>query len=165
VNVAGARRIGHGVDISYEADAPALLARMKREGIAVEINLTCNDSILGVRGADHPLALYRAAGVPVLLSTDDAGLSRSDMTNEYLRAVTEQGLDYAALKDMARASISYSFLPGASLWRMEPCAGADPAAPPAPCRTALATSEKAREQLRLEQAFTRFEAKIGRDPF
>lgn len=164
IEIAGARRIGHGVDIPYEADAPGLLARMARDRIAVEINLTSNDTILGVRGARHPLALYRAAGVPVVLSTDDEGVSRSDMTNEYLRAATEQGLRYADLKQIARASLEYAFLPGASLWqdgrigeRAGPC-GDGPASPA--CAAMLAASDKARAQWRLEDEFTRFEQSI-----
>jgi adenosine deaminase len=36
--------------------------------------------ILGVRGNDHPLPVYLAAGVPVVISTDDAGVSRIHMT-------------------------------------------------------------------------------------
>jgi adenosine deaminase len=166
---AGARRIGHGVDVAYDPDAPGLLARMARERIAVEINLTSNDTILGVRGARHPLALYRAAGVPVVLATDDEGVSRSDMTNEYLRAATEQGLRYGELKDIARASLEYAFLAGASLWqdgvmgtRADACRGvAAGMAPPAGrCAELLATSEKAREQWRLESEFAAFERKI-----
>ncbi|MCC6829206.1 MAG: adenosine deaminase [Novosphingobium sp.] len=164
IEIAGARRIGHGVAIAYEADAPGLLARMARDRIAVEINLTSNDTILGVRGARHPLALYRAAGVPVVLSTDDEGVSRSDMTNEYLRAATEQGLRYADLKQIARASLEYAFLPGASLWRdgrigerAAPCG--DAPAPPA-CAALLAASDKARAQWRLEQELSRFEQSI-----
>jgi adenosine deaminase len=169
IEVAGARRIGHGVDIPYDADAPGLLARMARERIAVEINLTSNDTILGVRGARHPLALYRAAGVPVVLSTDDEGVSRSDMTNEYLRAATEQGLRYGELKDIARASLEYAFLPGASLWqdgrigtRIAVCRGAVAGNTPfgGPCAEVLAASEKAREQWRLEADFAAFERKI-----
>lgn len=176
VEVAGANRIGHGVAIAYEEDAPALLARMARDRIAVEINLTSNAMILGVKGARHPLALYRAAGVPVVLSTDDEGVSRSDMTNEYLRAATEQGLRYADLKSMARASLEYSFLPGASLWqdgkvgtRAAACRmGTAPAqdAPPAgPCATLIATSEKAAAQWRLEADYRVFESSIGALPF
>jgi hypothetical protein len=65
-----------------------------------------------VKGADHPLALYREAGVPVVLSTDDEGVSRIDMTNEYLRAAAEHGLKYSDLKAMARDSLEYAFLPG-----------------------------------------------------
>lgn len=173
IEVAGARRIGHGVAIAYERDAPELLARMARERIAVEINLTSNDSILGVKGARHPLALYRAAGVPVVLSTDDEGVSRSDMTNEYLRAATEQGLRYADLKTMARASLEYAFLPGASLWqdgkmglRAAACRTAVAGgAPSGPCATLLADSEKAAAQWRLESEFRTFEGSIGSLPF
>lgn len=168
VEIAGAHRIGHGIDIAYESDAPALLARMARDRIAVEINLTSNDTILGIKGARHPIALYRAAGVPVVLSTDDEGVSRSDMTNEYLRAATEQKLDYRALKDIARAGLEYGFLPGASLWRdgrmgtrIDVCRDSDPAATPtAPCSSVLAASEKARLQWRLERDFAVFERKI-----
>ncbi len=173
IEVAGASRIGHGVAIAYEKDAPELLARMARDRIAVEINLTSNDMILGVKGTRHPLALYRAAGVPVMLSTDDEGVSRSDMTNEYLRAVTEQGLTYADLKAMARASLEYSFLSGASLWqdgkmgtRIAACrATVADGGPSAPCGALLAGSEKAAAQWQLEVEYRKFEGSIGALPF
>ena len=55
--------------------------------------------------------------VPVALATDDEGVSRSDMTHEYLRAVqTYDFLGYKELKRMARMSLEHSFLPGSSLW-------------------------------------------------
>ncbi|CAN5470429.1 adenosine deaminase [soil metagenome] len=158
VEVAGARRIGHGIDIAYEDDAQDLLARMARDRIAVEINLTSNDVILGVKGADHPLALYRKAGVPVVLSTDDEGVSRIDMTNEYLRAATEQGLRYADLKAMARDSLEYAFLPGASLWASSHVPVAACAKPGKTCEAFLAGSRKATAQWRLEREFIAFEA-------
>ncbi len=168
IEVASASRIGHGTDIAYEADAPAILARMARDRIAVEVSLSSADTILGVLGRDHPLALYRAAGVPFVLSTDDEGVSRSDMTNEYLRAVTEQGLHYADLKQAARASLEYAFLSGASLWQAggigqlgDAC---HVAASPA-CAALLASSDKAREQMRLERDFTAFERTIGNQRF
>ena len=86
VDVARAERIGHGVDILYETDSAALLERMRQRHVLVEINLTSNDQILGIRGADHPLPAYRRAGVPVALSTDDEGVARSHLTAEFLRA-------------------------------------------------------------------------------
>ncbi|KQZ63564.1 adenosine deaminase [Lysobacter sp. Root559] len=163
VTVAGAKRIGHGVDIAYESDAQALLQRMARERIAVEINLSSNAAILGVKGADHPLRLYREAGVPVVLASDDQGVLRSDMSNEYLRAAQEHGLRYADLKRIARDSIEYAFLPGDSLWqgkvggaRVAVCAAALSSPDPA-CERYLQGSEKARMQWRLEQQFGRFE--------
>jgi adenosine deaminase len=160
VEVAGASRIGHGVDIAYENDAQDLLARMARDRIAVEINLTSNDVILGVKGADHPLALYRKAGVPFVLSTDDEGVSRIDLTNEYLRAVSEQGLNYADLKAAARASLEYAFLPGASLWTSPGKPVASCARAGAACDGFLAGSRKAAAQWRLEREFEAFEAGV-----
>ncbi len=161
VEVAGAKRIGHGVDIAYEDGAAALLARMARDHVAVEINLTSNDVILGVKGADHPLSLYRKAGVPVVLSTDDEGVSRIDMTNEYLRGATEHGLRYQDLKAMARDSLEYAFLPGASLWASKgvlapACVKDGPA-----CDAYLATSAKATLQWRLEEEFDAFEQGVS----
>lgn len=162
----GARRIGHGTDIAYEDAAPETLARMAREGIAVEVNLTSNAVILGVEGSEHPITLYRSMGVPVVLSTDDEGVLRSDMTNEYRRAAMEQGLGYAELKDLARASLEYAFIPGASFWRdaraempVSACTGAQA---DRRCQSFLASSEKARLQADLESRFDRFESNLDR---
>lgn len=110
VETAGARRIGHGVALAYERRSDELLATMRSRKTAVEINLTSNDVILGVRGKDHPLTAYRGAKVPVVLSTDDAGVSRIDLTNEYFRAARDYPLGYGDLKAIARASIEHAFL-------------------------------------------------------
>jgi adenosine deaminase len=108
--IAGARRIGHGAGLAFERDAEGLLAAMRAKSIAVEINLTSNDAILGVRGKAHPLPTYLAAGVPVVLSTDDAGVSRINLTNEYFRAARDYGLGYCELKTVARNGLRYAFL-------------------------------------------------------
>jgi adenosine deaminase len=110
IEIAGARRIGHGVTLAFERDMEGLLAQMRARPVAVEISLTSNDLILGVRGKDHPFPAYLAAGVPVVLSTDDAGVSRIDLTNEYFRAARDYGLGYAQLKAIARNSLTYAFL-------------------------------------------------------
>ena len=110
VEIAGAKRIGHGVDLAFEHGLDRLLKEMRERAVAVEINLTSNEQILGVRGADHPFPAYRLAGVPVVLSTDDAAVERIDLTNEYLRAARDYGLRYAELKQIARASLTFSFL-------------------------------------------------------
>ncbi|MCJ2181098.1 adenosine deaminase, partial [Novosphingobium sp. 1949] len=162
---AGAERIGHGTDIAYEADAPQTLRTMAQKGIAVEINLSSNAVILGVKGSEHPLNLYRRFGVPVVLSTDDEGVLRTDMTGEYVRAVHEQGLDYRALKQASRNSLEYAFLPGESLWLRGtvgtpvPACAASFAAPA--CKTLQDRSEKARLEASLEARFARYEETIG----
>lgn len=158
---AGAQRIGHGTDIAFEDAAEATMARMARDGIAVEINLSSNDVILGVKGADHPLKLYRDHGVPVVLSTDDQGVLRSDMTNEYVRAAREQGLTYSELKSIARAGLHYAFLPGASLWsdaaRLVPVAQCATSLASNGCGSFLKANEKARLEADLEARFAMFE--------
>ncbi len=55
--------------------------------------------------------------MPQTLSADDEGVFRIDLTHEYVRAVTEQKLGYADLKQIARNGLEYSFVPGASLWQ------------------------------------------------
>ncbi|MBV9418213.1 MAG: adenosine deaminase, partial [Alphaproteobacteria bacterium] len=173
VRVAGAERIGHGYGIPYETDAAALLREMAAKRIAVEINLTSNDITPGVKGADHPMAMYRAAGVPVTLSADDEGVFRIDLTHEYVRAMTEQKLNYLTLKDIARNGIEYSFLPGASLWpnggykTITSACGRSAAGstPSGTCAAFLATSEKARMQWQLEQAFADYETWVLSTPF
>jgi adenosine deaminase len=110
VATAGARRIGHGTALAYEHDVGGLMLAMRRRSVAIEISLTSSDLILGVRGRDHPLPAYVAAGVPVVLTTDDPGVSRIDLTNEYMRAAREHRLGYRTLKEIARNGLVYSFL-------------------------------------------------------
>src|SRR5262249_37070092 len=113
IEIAGARRIGHGVALAFERDMEGLIAEMRARPVVVEVILTSTDLILGVRGKDHPLPTYLAAGVPVVLSSDDAGISRIDLTNEYMRAARDYGLGYRMLKAIARNALIYSFLDAA----------------------------------------------------
>jgi hypothetical protein len=173
VEVAGAERIGHGVDVLYEDDPDGLLREMARRSVMVEIALTSNDVILGVRGTDHPLAAYRRYGVPTALATDDEGVARSEMTREWVKAVVEQGLDYRALKNMARTSLEHAFVGGASVWSdargFAPVADCAPAAggfAGARCQAFAQRSARAQLQRRLELDFAAFEAShaAGTDP-
>lgn len=168
VEEAHAERIGHGVDVMQEDRPYELLKEMAVKHVMVEINLTSNDVILGVQGKDHPLSLYRKYHVPIALSTDDEGVSRVDLTNEFVRAAETYALSYADLKQMVRTGLEHNFLPGASLWR-EPdvftrwaaaCAQDPPGAvkPSAACAAFLKFSEKAQQEWELERRFREFEA-------
>ena len=114
-----ASRIGHGVGVMFEDDSLALIRELAAKKVLIEIALSSNDLILGVKGSRHPLRTYLQYGVPVALVTDDAGVSRSTMTLEYRKAVEEQGLDYRTLKRMARNSIEYSFADAATRVRLK----------------------------------------------
>lgn len=156
-----AERIGHGVDIMEEADPIALLREMAEKKVLVEICLTSNDVILNVSGNRHPLPVYMRFGVPVALATDDPGVSRSDLTHEYLRAVETYNLSYAQLKQIVRASLTYSFLTGESIWtKTAACAVGEPgsAKVSAACTALISKSAKAKAQWDLERAFAAFEA-------
>ncbi len=171
VEEAKAERIGHGVDVMYEDRPHDLLKEMARNHVMVEISLTSNDLILGVSGKDHPFPLYRQFGVPVALATDDEGVSRIDLTHEYVRAVQTYGLGYRDLKQMVRTSLEHSFLPGESLWWRAPdvftaavsaCSkdslGSDK--PSSACSSFLKSSEKAAQQWELERRFREFESEL-----
>jgi adenosine deaminase len=168
VEQAHAERIGHGVDVMHEDRPYELLKEMAAKHVMVEINLTSNDVILGVTGKDHPLPIYRRFHVPVALSTDDEGVSRVDLTNEYVRAAETYSLSYADLKHMVRTGLEHDFLPGASLWR-EPdnfarvaaaCAQDTPGVSKlsAECAGFLKSSGKAQQQWELERRFREFES-------
>ena len=68
------------------------------------------------------------------LATDDAGVSRSSITQEYERAVETYHFSYSELKKMVRASLEYSFLP---------------------------PSKKSAEEKQLEDSFARFEKEFN----
>ncbi|WP_269856752.1 adenosine deaminase family protein [Streptomyces sp. RPT161] len=169
VNVAHAERIGHGVDLVHENNWQQLARTMAARQVAVEVPFSSNAQILGVKGADHPFTTYRAYGVPVVLATDDPGVSRIDITHEYQYAATTYNLGYVDLKDLARASLQYAFLPGRSLWQGNPtrdgyhpvteCRGQHPgSAPPrGACLRLLEASPKAAVEWRQEAAFAAFE--------
>ena len=170
VEVANAERIGHGVDVMQEDRPYDLLKEMAAKRIMTEINLTSNDVILNVKDADHPLPLYRLYHVPVALSTDDEGVSRINLTHEYVRAAISYPLTYSDFKNMVRTSLEHSFLPGQSLWEQsgswenyahvrtacreqlgrEQATGA--------CAALLEGSAKASQQFELERRFHAFES-------
>ena len=168
VEIAHAERIGHGVDIMYEERPYDLLKEMAAKHVMVEINLSSNDLILGISGKNHPFPIYRKFGVPVALSTDDEGISRIDLTHEYVRAVETYALTYADLKQMVRTSLEHDFLPGRSLWREQDVFTRPAAAcsaeflgaekPSAACAAFLKSSEKAQQQWELERRFRAFES-------
>jgi adenosine deaminase len=164
-----AERIGHGVDVMYEDRPYELLKEMASKHVMVEVNLTSNDVILNIKGEEHPFEIYRRYGVPVALSTDDEGVSRIDLTHEYVRAAVTYPLSYRDFKKMVRTSLEHSFLPGGSIWQISTpetldkpvaaCAtqiGQD--TPEGECADLISGSEKAQQQWELERRFHMFEA-------
>lgn len=110
LEIAHAGRIGHGVDLPYELGSTDLLAELKKAGTAIEINLTSNQFILGVQGQAHPYLIYSAYGVPLVISTDDSGVSRNNLSNQYMLLASRYHPPYDTIKAYVYNSITYSFL-------------------------------------------------------
>nr|WP_129732901.1 hypothetical protein [Parabacteroides goldsteinii] len=110
VNMTKVRRIGHGVDLPFEPNSKEILKTMKDHAISVEINLTSNEFILGVKDSEHPIMLYHKAGVPIVISTDDPGILRTSLTEQYTLATLRYGFSYFEIRDFADNSILCSFL-------------------------------------------------------
>lgn len=109
IHIAKAERIGHGVDLPYEQNAIALLEELKNHA-AIEINFTSNQFILGVFGNAHPYTIYSKYGVPLVISTDDSGVSRNNLTHEYMLLSSRYHPSYKTIKKYVYNSIDYSFL-------------------------------------------------------
>ncbi len=167
IEIGHAERIGHGLDVIYEKDAPGLVAEMAQKHILVEDCLYSHEVVRDMKGRDNVLPIYLAAGVPVSLATDDEAIVRSELTWYFRRAVLGYDIDYRALKRMVRDSLEHAFLPGASLWvapenfTVVPACAAEKLGgevTSASCREFLAGSERARLQWKEEGQFSAFEA-------
>lgn len=111
VHIAGANRIGHGVDMPYEHDCYDLLKYMAAHKVAIEINLYSNQFILKVQDDRHPITLYKQFNVPITISTDDAGVLRSNLIEQYvLLASRYKNITYKDIKQFVYNSIEYSFI-------------------------------------------------------
>jgi len=164
INYGQAQRIGHGVDIAFEQNAESTLTNMAKNEKAVEINLTSNRKLLHVYGKKHPLTYYLAHNVPVVLSTDDEGILRTDLSSQYVAAVIEHHLDYTAIKQINRNALTYAFLKGKSLWQdshyaqpVPECQKLDSIT----CQEFLSNNPKAQLQAQLEIKLQQFERQFN----
>ncbi|MDF1756718.1 MAG: adenosine deaminase [Legionellaceae bacterium] len=162
IHTAYAERIGHGTDIKYETNNKKLLKHMKDNQIAVEINLSSNNLILSIRGPEHPITYYLENNVPIVLSTDDEGILRTNLTQQYVDAAKTYNLSYSTIKNINRNALTYSFLSGRSIW-LDPekdiiipnCKNLDSKK----CLSFIKKNEKARIQWELEKRLNKFERK------
>ncbi|MDY0132212.1 MAG: CRISPR-associated ring nuclease [Desulforegulaceae bacterium] len=95
-----AERIGHGLTLK---DNSSLMEKFLNSGTALEMCPSSNFQIVGYRDflmdetknhSDYPLKFYLDKGLKVTINTDNPGISKTDFTNEFLKAakMTENGL-------------------------------------------------------------------------
>ena len=106
----GCARIDHGYHI---VDDPSLVAACKES----QIGFTCCPSTThyttiwrDLESPDHPIRNMIAAGLNVVLNTDDPGLFRTDLDNDYLIVTEKMGVSRAALAKVALNGIRASWL-------------------------------------------------------
>lgn len=84
---------------------------MKENGIAVEINLECNEVILGTNTQTHLVNYYFDNNIRICLCTGDEGILRTNLTNQYLLLLDYvPNIRYIEIKQIVKNSIQYSFL-------------------------------------------------------
>ncbi len=110
-----ADRIGHGLTLRQR---PELQERLRDRGVALEMCPSSNDQIVGFhdhhlqRGErSYPLRDYLEAGLRVTVNTDDPGMSRTDLSREYLKAaqLTPGGLSRWQILQLIRNGFAAAF--------------------------------------------------------
>lgn len=159
--VGQAQRIGHGTDLRHESDFKETAEYMAENHIPVEISFTSNYSTLGLSPKNHPISTYLKHHVPIVISTDDEGLLRTNLTKQYVIAAKDFGFDYSTLKTINRNTLTYNFLSGKSIWQdpengimVKECQSLTTPS----CLNFINHSAKAKLQWELERELNRFEA-------
>jgi len=107
-----ADRIGHGL---YLQDDENLMEKLKDKRTAIELCPSSNFQIKGYRDYSinstskmciYPLKQYLQKGIKVCICSDDPGISRTDISKEYLKAakMTEGGLSKWEILTLIRNS-------------------------------------------------------------
>jgi adenosine deaminase len=113
-----ADRIGHGLTIG---EHPELAARFRDRGICLELCPTSNREVVGFHDPAipetahcplYPLRTLWEAGLPLTLCTDNPGISRTTLTEEYLAAARMVGgLSVWDALAMVKQGFAHAFLP------------------------------------------------------
>jgi adenosine deaminase CECR1 len=105
--VAGADRIGHGLNLLSD---PELVLILRNGKVLIETSLVSNQLLGYVPDLDlHPFPEFLRGGIPTSLNTDDPGVWDSNMTDEFFVAVKRYNLSWGEVVRLGRNSLQYSF--------------------------------------------------------
>ncbi len=113
-----ADRIGHGLSL---LERPQLLERFRNRAIGIELCPTSNREVVGFADPefplsadlpDYPLRGLLKAGLPLTICTDNPGISRTTLAEEFIAAARMAG-DLTLWQTLAiiRAAFQHAFLP------------------------------------------------------
>jgi len=103
-----ADRIGHGLTLIQNRQ---LLQRFKDRNIFVELCPSSNFQIGDFSKYNYPLRQYFDIGLKVTINTDNPGISRTNITNEYLVSSEIANLSKLEVLQLLRNSFQAVFLP------------------------------------------------------
>jgi aminodeoxyfutalosine deaminase len=108
LNLLGAERIGHGTSAAQD---PRLLAHLAATGIPLEVCPSSNVATRAVAAlGEHPIRVFRDAGVVVTVNSDDPPMFGTTLSREYEIAAGLLGLDEDGVRDLALAAVDAAFL-------------------------------------------------------
>jgi adenosine deaminase/aminodeoxyfutalosine deaminase len=103
----GAERIGHGI---RSIEDPVLVAHLRDRRIPLEVCITSNVMTGAVASLDrHPIRRLFDAGVPITLNTDDPGIFRTSLEQEFEIARKHFGFTEAELETIRENALRYRF--------------------------------------------------------
>jgi adenosine deaminase len=106
-----ADRIGHG---TRSVENPALVQRLARDGVTLELCPTSNLQTCSVAGAaQHPLKTLLSAGVRATINTDDPTICGTTLSAEYAFAQQTLGLEFDDLKRCTLNAVNAAFISAA----------------------------------------------------
>jgi adenosine deaminase len=128
-----ADRIGHGLTLTGER---RLMTRFRDRGICLELCPSSNREVVGFydpafpaskNEAAYPLRTFLDAGVPLTICTDNPGISRTTLADEYLAAsrMIDGGLTLWEALSLTRQAFIHSFLPSEDKSRLIEAADAE----------------------------------------
>ena len=110
IDLLGCERIDHGYHV---VDDPELVARCAETQIPFTVCPTTTEYTTDWRDLtadDHAIKQMTAAGLKMMVNSDDPGMFVSDLGNEYVRLHREMGLGLDTLKEMALNGIDAAWI-------------------------------------------------------
>lgn len=84
--------------------------------VVLEMCLSSNEFILGELLDDHPNTLYLMSDVPIVVGSDDPGILRGSLSEEYVKFAKRYSyMSYPRIKEVVRNAIRYSFIKEAAV--------------------------------------------------
>ena len=108
VEILGAERIGHGIQIVRDEE---IMRKIRDSDVMLEVSVTSNYLTNSVDTiASHPCRKLWEFGIPICVNTDDPGIMAIDLNHEWDVWTNELGFETRDLEAMNIMALSRSFL-------------------------------------------------------